>query len=352
MNIAYIVPKLANKGPINVVLELVNQMLKHGHQCKVFFFDYGNEVQFPCPTQRISFWSAIDFNKFDIIHTHGLRPDSYIFIHKPLHCTAKTISTLHNYIIEDFSYQYNKFIAYTIGNLWMYLLNRHDKIVVLTKNALKYYTHWFKPQKLAYVYNTRNISTSQTISEHEKEEILKFKGNSTLIGVNAALTPRKGIDQIIQALPFLTDYKLMIIGNGKSIESLKQQCINNSISNRVFFTGYKKDAYRFLPYYDIYALPSRSEGFVLTLIEAAIFKKNVVCSNIPAFTEVVTDSEVSFFKLENIPSLIKAIQRAKEKKFLGENLYKKYIQTFSPEIFYKSYYQIYKSISKSENKNT
>ena len=32
MNIAYIVPKLANKGPIIVVLELVNQMIKNGHQ--------------------------------------------------------------------------------------------------------------------------------------------------------------------------------------------------------------------------------------------------------------------------------------------------------------------------------
>lgn len=341
MNIAYIVPKLANKGPIIVVLELVNQMIKNGHQCTVFFFDKEREIQVPCPTQQISFFQSIEFNKFDIIHTHGLRPDCYIFFHKPIHCTAKIISTLHNYVITDFSYQYNKFIAYTIGNLWMLMLKRHDKIITLTKNALKYYTHWFSPQKLTYAYNTRNIPTNQPISALETENILQFKGESILIGVNAALTPRKGIDQLIQALPHLPNYKLIIIGNGKSMKELKQQCIDNSTADRVLFLGYKKDAYRFLSYYDLYALPSRSEGFVLTLIEAAILKKQVICSNIPVFTEIVTDSEVAFFDLDNIPSLIKAIKRAQNEKVLGENLYKKYIQTFSPEKFYDRHYSIY-----------
>ena len=88
MHIAYIVPKLANKGPVIVVLELVRQMLRHGHTCKVFYFDPEQEIQFPCPVERITFSHAIDFRPFDIIHTHGLRPDCYVFVHKPRHCRA------------------------------------------------------------------------------------------------------------------------------------------------------------------------------------------------------------------------------------------------------------------------
>lgn len=89
MKIAYIIPKLVNKGPIIVVQELVQQMITHGHECYVYFFDEGQEISPPCKTQKISFFESIDFNKFDIIHTHGLRPDLYVFIHKPHKCKSK-----------------------------------------------------------------------------------------------------------------------------------------------------------------------------------------------------------------------------------------------------------------------
>ena len=39
MNIAYIIPKRINAGPILVVQELVKQMILHGHSCIVFYFD-------------------------------------------------------------------------------------------------------------------------------------------------------------------------------------------------------------------------------------------------------------------------------------------------------------------------
>lgn len=343
MNIAYIVPKLANKGPVIVVLELVNQMISNNHKCTVFYFDKEIEIKFPCKTQRISFFHKIDFNSYDIIHTHGLRPDSYIFFHKPFKCKAKFVTTLHNYILDDLTFQYNKLIGCTAGYIWLLFLKRHDRIVTLTKDALKYYMRWFNQNKLSYAYNTRNITTVEDIPSAEKIQINKFKGSSILLGVNAALTPRKGIDQIIEALPYLPEYKLMIIGSGKSLEALKQQSLKNNTSDRILFAGYKKNAYRYLPYYDIYALPSRSEGFVLTLIEAAIFKKNVICSDIAVFKEVVTNEEVSYFKLENIPSLIEAIKRAYREKFLGDKLYKKYQQTFSPQKFYEAYHKIYQS---------
>ena len=216
MNIAYIIPKRINAGPILVVQELVKQMILHGHSCIVFYFDEGQEINFLCPTKKISFSQRIDFNSYDIIHTHGLRPDLYIFLHKPINCKAKCITTLHNYVIPDFSYQYNKFIAYTIGNLWMICLTRHNKIVTLSKDAMQYYKKRFSTKKLTYAYNTRSISLSSSIAEEEKKEILDFKGDSILIGVNAALTDRKGVDQIIKALKKLPNYKLIIIGEGKS----------------------------------------------------------------------------------------------------------------------------------------
>lgn len=61
MKIAYIIPKPSNTGPILVVLELVKEMSRHGHNCTVYHFDKGDEIIFPCRTQQISFFSE---NKF------------------------------------------------------------------------------------------------------------------------------------------------------------------------------------------------------------------------------------------------------------------------------------------------
>lgn len=350
MNIAYIIPKLANKGPIIVVQELVNQMLKNGHQCTVFFFDQEKEIEFPCHTQQISFFKTINFNKFDIIHTHGLRPDLYIFIHKPLKSRAVFITTLHNYVIQDFSYQYNKFIAYSIGNLWMLALYRHNKIVTLSKDALNYYRKWIPSSKLTVAYNTRQINQSISADSDDLKLISEFRKDSILIGINAAITARKGIDQVIKALQYLPQYKLLIIGEGKEKKVLEDLCTKLNVQKNVLFLGYRKDAYRYLPLYDIYAIPSRSEGFVLTLLEAAIYKKNIVCSNIPLFQEVVKENEASFFNLNDTNSLISAIKKATSNHSLGDNLYMKYMHNYSPECFYTKYISIYQQTISEINK--
>lgn len=348
MKIAYIVPKLANKGPVNVVQELVKQMMLHHHVCVVYYLDEGNEVNFSCPTIRIRFGERIPFDSFDIVHTHGLRPDTYVFFHKPLRCKAKFVTTMHNYVIQDFSYQYNKWTAYTAGNLWMYALCRHDKIVTLSKDAERYYKKWFPSSKLTFAYHTRDIPANGLVADEEKQQVISFKGNSILIGVNAALTEVKGIDQVINVLPYLESYKLLIVGDGKSKESLQRLSQKMGVENRVLFMGYKKDAYRFLPLYDIYALPSRSEGFGLTLLEAAIYHKNVICSNIPLFREIVDDTQVAFFDLENSESLANAIIKATKLKSFGENLYKQYELKYSPDCFYNRYLNIYLSLIKKK----
>lgn len=342
MKIAYIVPKLTNKGPVIVVKELVTMMTKYGHECKVFYFDKETEISMPCGTEHISIYKSIDFNSFDIVHSHGIRPDCYIFIHKPRKCRAKTITTLHNYVYQDFKYQYNVFVAATAGTLWIKLLSRHDKVVTLSKNAMNYYSKWIDPKKLYYAYNTRFIEhTDEKPDIEDKKLINEFKGNSILIGINAALTERKGVDQVIKALPELKDYRLAVIGNGKVMTGLKKMATELGVHDRVLFMGYRKNAYRFLRYYDIYALPSRSEGFVLTLLEAAIYKKNVVCSDIPIFRETVSDEEAAFFEINNIPSLVKAVRRAHECGDLGKNLNDRYKKMYSPECFYNKYISIY-----------
>lgn len=344
MNIAYIVPALRNKGPIIVVKELVNLMLEKGHKCSVFYFDSIGNISISCPTYQISFFKSIHFNDFDIIHSHGIRPDAYVFFHKPLNSKTRFISTLHNYIFRDLSFQYNKLIAYSFGFLWILLLKRHNLVVTLSKDAMTYYLKWFKPSLLTYAYNTRSISIDSYLSFEEEKQIKDFKQDSLLIGVNALLTNRKGIDMLIKALARLPKYKLFIVGEGKSESNLRKLVNLYNVNDRVLFAGYHKDAYRYLLYYDIFAIPSRSEGFPLSLLEASAVGIPIVCSDILVFKELFTSEEVAFFELENIDSLVRAILYAENNVLLAKNIYQRYINNYSPKKFYERYINIYKSL--------
>lgn len=344
MNIAYIIPSLANKGPILVVKELVEQMVKNGQQCSVFYFDDRCEITFDCPVYRIKFGKKIPFTQFDIVHSHGVRPDAYVFVHKPFRGKTKFVTTLHNYVLKDFSYQYNRSVAYVFGNLWMLLLRRQDKIITLSQDALKYYRKWFAESRLTYAYNTRKVSRNSMLKAEEKQELVDFKQGDVLIGVNALLTKRKGVDLLIRALQVLPGYRLFVAGNGKSMADLEVLAIQCGVRERVLFAGYRQEAYRYLACYDIYAMPSRSEGFPLAMLEAADVGVPVVCSDLVVFREIFAPEEVAFFKLEDISSLAEAIKSATGNRIMAERMHRKYLDYYSPEKFYERYITIYQSL--------
>lgn len=343
MNIAYIVPSLANKGPVIVVRELVKQFVKNGHLCTVFYLDNKIEVEFDCPVQRIHKGFILDFSKYDIVHSHGMRPDKYVFNTRFRNqSNVICLSTIHSYLMLDFKYQYNWIVAFVFGNLWMRRwLSRHDKIICLSKHAKKYYGKWFASNKLIYAYNTRDPDNSKKLGVEELNEILTFKGNKKLIGVNALLSPVKGIDILIKSLPDLPDHKLFIVGNGQSRSKLEKLAYKLGVEQQCYFAGYRKDAFRYLEQYDIYALPSRSEGFPLSLLEAAVYRCPTVCSDIPIVKEAFAENEISFFELSNPHTIVEAILHATNNKEIGERMYEKYLSSYSPSSMYNRYLEIY-----------
>ncbi len=372
MKIAYIVPKLAQRGPVIVVRELVAQMTAHGHECTVFYFDEGpDELGFPCATRRISRREGraaaggpggLDFNRFDIVHSHGLRPDAYVCLHKPARSHARCITTLHNYVFDDLRYEYNRLTALTAGRAWLAALRRHDTVVTLSRHARQYYSRFLPAEKLTYAYNTRRRPADSGFPPLTEAEIVEATDGFApqpqapqptahpgaarpyLIGVHAELTARKGIDQLLRVLPQLPDHRLLIIGDGPSRAALEQLAAVTGVADRVRFVGRRPNACRYLPLYDLYAMPSRSEGFPLALLEAAAYGVAVICSDLPVFQELVKDKEAAFFELEDPASLQTAILDATARRQeLARNLHTRYLSAYSPEHFYDRYLNIYET---------
>lgn len=344
MRVAYIINHLGQTGVNNVVLDLVKQMMGHGHECVVCYFeDTDKPLLYPCTTQKIDFGRCeMDFDGYDVVHTHGLKANLYVLRHKPRHCTAKTVATLHCYVFQDFKDLYGGVKGFLLGLLFLLSVIRHDKIVTLSKDAMQYYCRWICKKKLTYAYNTRDIDTSATLSAEEEKEVTDFKGENVLIGMNCVLLMRKGIDVMLKAMVLLPDnFKLFIVGDGKERDIFISMIKEYGLGERVRMTGTKPQAHRYLPYYDIYALPSRSEGFPLSLLEAAAYGRKVVASALPVITECFSADEVVTFDMPDERKLAEAIIKVYETKDLGKKLKKRFDGDYTPDAFYKRYLSIY-----------
>ncbi|MDD2399287.1 MAG: glycosyltransferase family 4 protein [Sulfurovum sp.] len=347
MKIAYLVPYIAQSGPVNVAKYLCSE-LQRDHDVDVFYFKDIKLTEFPVGTKRIGFFEKIDFDAYDIIHSHGVVPDAYVWWHcRSIH-KAKTVTTLHNYVKEDFKYAYNPIKAFLLEKVWNIVTSKHDQIVTLSKDAVKYYQKFWKNKKLDYVYN--GIPSAVDMPVHEKQF-----GKDKLIKIGAIgsgdITKRKGFDQVVQALKHLKNYSFYIAGTGQQVEYLKQLSKECNVEERVHLIGFQKNISLFIDGMDLFVVPSRSEGFSLALQEIARQKKPVVCSKIPIFQELFSSDEVIYFELENINDLCSAIEtinRGKER--YGEKIFQKFHSAYTSEVMANHYLMLYHKIIKDGSK--
>jgi glycosyltransferase involved in cell wall biosynthesis len=118
-----------------------------------------------------------------------------------------------------------------------------------------------------------------------------------------------------------------------------------NVSDRLFFAGFRKHSTDYLPLFDIYLAPSRSEGVSLALLEAVASKTPVVCSDIISFTELFENDELSFFELDNIKSLNNAIAYSlANRNELVEKAFEKYMNNFTESLMAQNYLKLYNKL--------
>jgi glycosyltransferase involved in cell wall biosynthesis len=88
-----------------------------------------------------------------------------------------------------------------------------------------------------------------------------------------------------------------------------------------------------------------SEGFGLALVEAVSEKIPVVCSDIEVFKELFTDDEISFYKRNDLDSLIETLQSSDIKfKVKSELAYKRFQREYGVLLMADKYRALYQSL--------
>jgi glycosyltransferase involved in cell wall biosynthesis len=210
-----------------------------------------------------------------------------------------------------------------------------------------YYSKWFSPAKLGVIYNgieetdnslSPDIDVIRSINDFHSQG-LKVLGS---VGI---LTKRKGIDHVIYLVAADNRLAFVIIGEGKELQNLINLSERLNITNRCLFCGFRNNAVKYVRYFDLFIMPSKSEGFGLALIEAVQQKVPVICSDIEVFKELFNSAEVSYFKLEDLTSLSEALKIAIETGSVKADLaYVRYLNNYTASLMAGEYYKLYKNV--------
>lgn len=105
------------------------------------------------------------------------------------------------------------------------------------------------------------------------------------------LVPAKGLDVLIKACAELkrrgVPYVLHIIGDGPIREELEKLAIDLNVYEDTIFYGYMLHPEEFMPFFDIFVLPSRAEAFGSVFAEAALCLLALVGTNVGGISEQI-----------------------------------------------------------------
>ena len=116
-----------------------------------------------------------------------------------------------------------------------------------------------------------------------------------VIGCVGRLVPLKNQRLVIEVLPALLrahpTLKLVVVGYGELETSLRELASSTGVADQVLFTGQRADVSDLLPAFDIFALPSRTEGLSIALLEACATGLAVVATAVGGNTEIIRQGE-------------------------------------------------------------
>lgn len=125
-----------------------------------------------------------------------------------------------------------------------------------------------------------------------------------VIGVVAGLTPIKNHRFLVEIFPDilkrLPDAQLVFVGEGGARTGIERLVKALELNDRVLFTGLRNDINRVLQGFDVFALPSFSEGFPISLLEAeTVGIPCIASSGVPTDVKLFDDMNTTFISIKD-----------------------------------------------------
>lgn len=282
----------------------------------------------------------------DVVHLHSSKVGLLGALAARAAGTPKIIFTAHGTPFNEDRNILPKTIIYLLSYLTV-LLSKHT--ICVSNKVLHDYPKLFCKYKMSVVHN--GMDEPIFFSEKDARELLKISLEGYIIGTIAELHPNKGLLTLLKAIPLLKEnhpaFSLHIIGGGEQEVELRKYIAENNLNAHVIMHGFVTDAYRYLPAFDIFVLPSINEGLPYVLLEAALAGVPIIASDVGGVSEVVKGDVTGLLVKRNNPkmlaeklnslmgdsllskSLTENMQRHVKTEFSEEQMLKKIIALYS-----------------------
>lgn len=143
------------------------------------------------------------------------------------------------------------------------------------------------------IHNCLSIDNSPMAIDNSKLYTLHSKLNCFTLGVVSRLEKIKGMDLVVPAFAEVLkqhpDTRLIVVGDGSLRSTMEQQAVELGCAEHITWAGRQpqEELNKWYSQMDIVLMPSRSEGFGLTAIEAMSNGCVMVASNVGGLPEVV-----------------------------------------------------------------
>jgi glycosyltransferase involved in cell wall biosynthesis len=146
---------------------------------------------------------------------------------------------------------------------------------------------------------------------------LELRDGLPVIGTVCRLyEPTKGLRVLLQATASMIRRstapccQLLIVGEGPALKQLQDFSAGLGIAPWVVFAGMRRDVSEILPLFDLFVLPSLSEGFGIAIVEAMAAGRPVVATAVGGIPEVVIHGDTGLLAPPGDPvALAAAIDR-------------------------------------------
>ena len=246
-----------------------------------------------------------DENQFDLIHAHD-------WLAYPAGIAAKMTSgkplVIHVHA-TDFDRSGGKVnpVVYDIEKRGM---EAADKIITVSNLTRETVIHKYNidPSKVTTVYNA--VEPVGGIYDEYKPRII----NDKIVTFLGRITMQKGPEYFIEAayrvLQVMDNVRFVMAGSGDMMERMIRRAADLEITDRFHFTGFLRgmDVYWMLRMSDLYIMPSVSEPFGISPLEAMQSNVPVIISKQSGVAEILTHAvKIDFWDIDAMADAIHGI---------------------------------------------
>lgn len=218
-----------------------------------------------------------------------------------------------------------------------------------------------QPSKIMVIHNGVDSSryTPGTKSEALKCLLPPKHTGTTIISVGR-IVDAKDQSSLITALKILksrglTDFHLVLIGEGDLRSSLEAQIRNFGLTDNVSLAGSRTDVEQLLRGVDMFVLPSKREGFPVALLEAMASGLPVIATNVGGIPEAIKNMFNGVLVPSSTPQALAdaidwVIRHPDDARRMGTAARQTVIQEFSLDNIALKYSGIYLSLIRSLHK--